>query len=84
VQCEARLVRPGQAPAPSTVGASCAYVLLRSDGHFYAGSTDSLYDRIRAHRQVWSGGVGAAQRLAARSGVLQPMHMVPVDCLQIC
>ncbi len=42
----------GQAPGPATVGASCVYVLRRADGHFYAGSTDALHDRIRAHRQV--------------------------------
>lgn len=42
----------GQAPAPSTVGTSCVYVLRRPDGFFYVGSTDSLYDRIRAHRQA--------------------------------
>ncbi|KAL4438720.1 hypothetical protein ABPG77_006324 [Micractinium sp. CCAP 211/92] len=41
----------GQAPGPATVGASCVYVLRRADGHFYAGSTDALHDRIRAHRQ---------------------------------
>jgi predicted GIY-YIG superfamily endonuclease len=41
------------------VGESCTYVLRRSDGHFYAGSTDSLYDRIRAHRQrTGKGGPG--------------------------
>lgn len=45
-------VARGQAPGPATVGASCVYVLRRPDGHFYAGSTDALHDRIRAHRQV--------------------------------
>ncbi|KAL4440153.1 hypothetical protein ABPG75_003154 [Micractinium tetrahymenae] len=44
-------VARGQAPGPATVGASCVYVLRRADGHFYAGSTDALHDRIRAHRQ---------------------------------
>ncbi|KAI3431602.1 hypothetical protein D9Q98_004652 [Chlorella vulgaris] len=59
VQHDVQYVRQGQAPAPSVVGESCTYVLRRSDGHFYAGSTDSLYDRIRAHRQrTGKGGPG--------------------------
>jgi predicted GIY-YIG superfamily endonuclease len=54
----------GQAPPPATAGESCAYVLRRADGHFYAGSTDSLFDRMRSHRQasfvgVLKGGGGA-------------------------
>lgn len=47
-----QFVAHGQAPGPATVGASCVYVLRRADGYFYAGSTDALHDRIRAHRQV--------------------------------
>jgi hypothetical protein len=49
---DAQYVRRGQAPGPATVGSSCIYVLRRPDGFFYAGSTEALYDRIRAHRQA--------------------------------
>ena len=53
-------MRRRQAPGPATVGSSCVYVLRRPDGFFYAGSTEALYDRIRAHRQVSSTAVQAA------------------------
>ncbi|KAK1413663.1 hypothetical protein QVD17_35439 [Tagetes erecta] len=44
------LVLPGQCPPPSTIGASSVYVIMRPDKKLYVGETDSLEDRIRAHR----------------------------------
>ncbi|GMN61492.1 hypothetical protein TIFTF001_030573 [Ficus carica] len=37
-------------PPPSTVGASCVYVMLRPDKRLYVGQTDDLEGRVRAHR----------------------------------
>ncbi|KAH7662778.1 P-loop containing nucleoside triphosphate hydrolase protein [Dioscorea alata] len=37
-------------PPPSTVGASCIYVLFRADNKIYVGQTDDLAGRVRAHR----------------------------------
>ena len=48
---EAQFVPAGQVPPARTIGASCVYIAHRSDGKFYVGSTDSLQDRIKAHRQ---------------------------------
>ncbi|XP_021607248.1 DNA mismatch repair protein MSH1, mitochondrial isoform X1 [Manihot esculenta] len=37
-------------PPPSTIGASCVYVMLRPDKRLYVGVTDDLEGRVRAHR----------------------------------
>lgn len=37
-------------PPPSTVGASCIYVLFRPDKKLYVGQTDDLMGRVYAHR----------------------------------
>ncbi|PON94871.1 DNA mismatch repair protein [Trema orientale] len=37
-------------PPPSTVGASCVYVMLRPDKKLYVGQTDDLEGRVRTHR----------------------------------
>ncbi|KAM6565575.1 hypothetical protein CsatA_024703 [Cannabis sativa] len=43
-------VGPREQPPPSTVGASCVYVMLRPDKKLYVGQTDDLEGRIRTHR----------------------------------
>ncbi|XP_078166750.1 MUTL protein homolog 1 [Carex rostrata] len=43
-------VGPREQPPPSTVGASCLYVIIRSDRKLYVGQTDDLVGRLRAHR----------------------------------
>lgn len=47
----AQFVPEGQVPPARTVGASCVYIARHPNGWFYVGSTDSLQDRIKAHRQ---------------------------------
>ena len=47
----AHFVPAKQVPPARIVGASCVYIARRPDGWFYVGSTDSLQDRIKAHRQ---------------------------------
>ncbi|TYH04080.1 hypothetical protein ES288_A09G271200v1 [Gossypium darwinii] len=37
-------------PPPSTIGASCVYVMFRPDKKLYIGETDDLDGRIRSHR----------------------------------
>ncbi|KAG6757295.1 hypothetical protein POTOM_037603 [Populus tomentosa] len=37
-------------PPPSTISASCVYVMLRPDKKLYVGVTDDLESRIRSHR----------------------------------
>ncbi|KAJ6721679.1 DNA MISMATCH REPAIR PROTEIN MSH1 MITOCHONDRIAL [Salix viminalis] len=37
-------------PPPSTINASCVYVMLRPDKKLYVGVTDDLESRIRSHR----------------------------------
>ncbi|OMP03154.1 GIY-YIG nuclease superfamily [Corchorus capsularis] len=37
-------------PPPSTIGASCVYVMFRPDKKLYIGETDDLDGRVRAHR----------------------------------
>ncbi|XP_065862953.1 DNA mismatch repair protein MSH1, mitochondrial isoform X2 [Euphorbia lathyris] len=37
-------------PPPSTIGASCVYVMLRPDKRLYVGVTDDLEGRVRSHR----------------------------------
>ncbi|GLU08249.1 hypothetical protein SLE2022_251730 [Rubroshorea leprosula] len=37
-------------PPPSTIGASCVYVMFRPDKKLYVGQTDDLDGRIRSHR----------------------------------
>ncbi|WCJ24134.1 DNA mismatch repair protein MSH1 mitochondrial [Euphorbia peplus] len=37
-------------PPPSTIGASCVYVMLRQDKRLYVGVTDDLEGRVRSHR----------------------------------
>ncbi|KAL9353065.1 hypothetical protein Peur_055745 [Populus x canadensis] len=37
-------------PPPSTISASCVYVMLRPDKKLYVGVTDDLASRIRSHR----------------------------------
>ncbi|KAJ3706354.1 hypothetical protein LUZ61_010059 [Rhynchospora tenuis] len=44
------IVGPREQPPPSTVGASCLYVIIRSDKKLYVGQTDDLVGRLRAHR----------------------------------
>ncbi|XP_048234731.1 DNA mismatch repair protein MSH1, mitochondrial isoform X2 [Ricinus communis] len=48
VQCVAIGAR--EQPPPSTIGASCVYVMLRPDKRLYVGVTDDLEGRVRAHR----------------------------------
>nr|XP_043610187.1 DNA mismatch repair protein MSH1, mitochondrial isoform X2 [Erigeron canadensis] len=48
VRCVA--ITPREQPPPSTVGASCVYVILRHDKKLYVGQTDDLQGRVRAHR----------------------------------
>ncbi|KAJ8763916.1 hypothetical protein K2173_003698 [Erythroxylum novogranatense] len=48
VQCVAIGAR--EQPPPSTVGASCVYVMLRPDKKLYVGVTDDLDGRVRSHR----------------------------------
>ncbi|KFM25783.1 DNA mismatch repair protein MutS [Auxenochlorella protothecoides] len=45
------VVRAGQTPPPRTVGLSCVYVVRRTDGWFYVGSTDSIKERLATHRR---------------------------------
>ena len=40
------------APGPGTTGKAGVYVLRRPDGHFYAGSSKDLRDRLQQHKQV--------------------------------
>ena len=51
-----QIIRAGEVPPPSTVGASCVYILRRVDGRFYCGETDSLKSRLATHRKKrgWS------------------------------
>ncbi|GAB2222371.1 hypothetical protein Drorol1_Dr00013587 [Drosera rotundifolia] len=44
------LVSARQQPPPTTIGASCVYVLLQPDRKLYVGQTDDLQGRVRAHR----------------------------------
>ncbi|XP_019253693.1 PREDICTED: DNA mismatch repair protein MSH1, mitochondrial isoform X2 [Nicotiana attenuata] len=44
------LIAAREQPAPSTIGASSVYIMLRPDKKFYVGQTDDLEGRIRAHR----------------------------------
>ncbi|XP_075085500.1 DNA mismatch repair protein MSH1, mitochondrial isoform X1 [Nicotiana tabacum] len=44
------LIAAREQPAPSTIGASSVYIMLRPDKNFYVGQTDDLEGRIRAHR----------------------------------
>ncbi|XVE65752.1 hypothetical protein DITRI_Ditri08aG0024600 [Diplodiscus trichospermus] len=37
-------------PPPSTIGASCVYVMFRPDKKLYIGETDDLDGRVRSHR----------------------------------
>ncbi|WRX19890.1 GIY-YIG endonuclease - like 3 [Theobroma cacao] len=37
-------------PPPSTIGASCLYVMFRPDKKLYIGETDDLDGRVRSHR----------------------------------
>ncbi|GAB2269518.1 DNA mismatch repair ATPase msh1 [Dionaea muscipula] len=39
-----------QQPPPSTIGASCVYMMLQPDRKLYIGQTDDLQGRVRAHR----------------------------------
>ncbi|KAJ4840276.1 DNA mismatch repair ATPase msh1 [Turnera subulata] len=48
VNCLAIGIR--EQPPPSTIGASCVYVMLRPDKRLYVGVTDDLDGRIRTHR----------------------------------
>lgn len=48
IQCVPIRVR--EQPPPSTVGASCVYVIFRPDGKLYVGQTDDLEGRVRTHR----------------------------------
>ncbi|KAL4544776.1 hypothetical protein Ndes2526B_g00720 [Nannochloris sp. 'desiccata'] len=48
---QAHLIPVGMIPPVRTVGASCVYIVRRSDGWYYVGSSDSLQDRIKTHRQ---------------------------------
>ncbi|KAL6770905.1 MSH1 [Auxenochlorella protothecoides x Auxenochlorella symbiontica] len=45
------VVRAGQTPPPRTVGLSCVYIVRRTDGWFYVGSTDSIKERLATHRR---------------------------------
>ncbi|MCD9639805.1 DNA mismatch repair ATPase msh1 [Datura stramonium] len=44
------LIAAREQPAPSTIGASSVYIMLRPDKKFYVGQTDDLEGRVRAHR----------------------------------
>ncbi|KAL3329184.1 hypothetical protein AABB24_036332 [Solanum stoloniferum] len=44
------LIAAREQPAPSTIGASSVYVMLRPDKKLYVGQTDDLEGRVRAHR----------------------------------
>ncbi|KAL9254405.1 DNA mismatch repair protein MSH1, mitochondrial-like protein [Drosera capensis] len=44
------LVAARQQPPPTTISASCVYVLLQPDRKLYVGQTDGLQGRVRAHR----------------------------------
>jgi hypothetical protein len=48
---EVQFVPVGTIPPPRTIGTSCVYIGRRSDGWYYVGSSDSLQDRIKTHRQ---------------------------------
>jgi hypothetical protein len=48
---QAQFVPVGTNPPVRTIGTSCVYIARRSDGWYYVGSSDSLQDRIKAHRQ---------------------------------
>jgi hypothetical protein len=48
---QAQFVPVGMNPPVRTIGASCVYIGQRSDGWYYVGSSDSLQDRIKTHRQ---------------------------------
>lgn len=48
VHCFAIAAR--EQPPPSTIGASCVYVMLRPDKRLYVGQSDDLEGRVRAHR----------------------------------
>ncbi|XP_050374401.1 DNA mismatch repair protein MSH1, mitochondrial isoform X1 [Argentina anserina] len=48
IQCIPIHVR--EQPPPSTVGASCVYVIFRPDRKLYVGQTDDLEGRVRKHR----------------------------------
>jgi len=47
----AHLIPVGMFPPVRTIGASCVYIARRPDGWYYVGSSDSLQDRIKTHRQ---------------------------------
>lgn len=55
-QVKVYFVRAGELPPPSTVGESAVYVIRRSDGWWYCGSTDSMTDRLMTHRGERGGG----------------------------
>jgi hypothetical protein len=55
-QFKVYFVRAGELPPPSTVGESAVYVMRRSDGWWYCGSTDSMTDRLMTHRGERGGG----------------------------
>jgi len=55
-QFKVYFVRAGELPPPSTVGESAVYVIRRSDGWWYCGSTDSMTDRLMTHRGERGGG----------------------------
>lgn len=44
------LIAAREQPAPSTIGASSVYIMLRPDKKLYVGQTDDLEGRVRAHR----------------------------------
>ncbi|PHU21561.1 DNA mismatch repair protein MSH1, mitochondrial [Capsicum chinense] len=44
------LIAAREQPAPSTIGASSVYIVVRPDKKFYVGQTDDLEGRVRAHR----------------------------------
>ncbi|XP_012077620.1 DNA mismatch repair protein MSH1, mitochondrial isoform X2 [Jatropha curcas] len=48
VQCVAIGAR--EQPPPSTIGASCVYIMFRPDKRLYVGVTDDLEGRVHAHR----------------------------------
>ena len=48
---QAYVLPVGMIPPVRTVGASCVYIARRPDGWYYVGSSDSLQDRIKTHRQ---------------------------------
>ncbi|PHT27947.1 DNA mismatch repair protein MSH1, mitochondrial, partial [Capsicum baccatum] len=43
------LIAAREQPAPSTIGASSVYIVVRPDKKFYVGQTDDLEGRVRAH-----------------------------------